>query len=277
MVEPELARSDMSTVRSVRVFCAGSGVAPRRFFACCWFGLRGRTVIAAAKWIACSGTPSHPCLVLLSPLSEYAVSLEKAEKRAAEREERAQRRETVAMEMEASAMKHLDLAAAERHAFRRPQQTVRTGRDRGAMRREKGGHCWGSNVWARRVSEEEASRTTTPGTARRRLAWPTPAGYLPTAARSSGICALLSSKPWAFFSLRQEHRVAHRQRGKVSTTSRRLNRGIYCKQIFPAHRNKIMIAPISLPGNASRRVLLDRMLVDDFWPNVPQHAPRPHF
>lgn len=96
-------------------------------------------------------------------------------------------------------MKHLDLAAAERHAFRRPQQTVRTGRDRGAMRREKGGHCWGSNVWARRVSEEEASRTTTPGTARRRLAWPTPAGYLPTAARSSGICALLSSKPWAFF------------------------------------------------------------------------------
>ena len=29
------------------------------------------------------------------------------------------------MEMEASAMKHLDLAAAERHAFRRPQQKVR--------------------------------------------------------------------------------------------------------------------------------------------------------
>lgn len=32
------------------------------------------------------------------------------------------------MEMEASAMKHLDLAAAERHAFRRPQQKVRADR-----------------------------------------------------------------------------------------------------------------------------------------------------
>lgn len=58
------------------------------------------------------------------------MSLEKAEKRATEREERAQRRETVAMEMEASAMKHLDLAAAERHAFRRPQQQVRNGHGR---------------------------------------------------------------------------------------------------------------------------------------------------
>lgn len=100
-------------------------------------------------------------LLLPPPLSEYAASLKKAdkraseaEKRAAEREDQAQRRETVAMEMEASAMKHLDLAAAERHAYRRPQQKVRV--DRHARRTERSMgqrgrlHCtkfWVSPVW----------------------------------------------------------------------------------------------------------------------------------